>query len=136
MSTLPKRRLTIGEYLEIEEAAEYKSEYYQGEMFAMSGVSWIHDLVAGNVGAVLRQKLQDRPCFVNTSDMRIHVPATTLFTYPDASVTCGEPKFLKKGRSTSTLLNPTLIIDVLSESTEGYDRGRKFEIGPLECDPV
>jgi Uma2 family endonuclease len=125
MSTLPKPRLTPEEYLEIEDAAEYKSEYYQGEMFAMAGATYNHNLIALNAAAELRQQLKRRPCTVCSSDMRIHTPRTGLYTYADAVVICGEPAFL--GQNQMTLLNPTVIIEVLSPTTEAYDRGRKFE---------
>jgi Uma2 family endonuclease len=125
MSTQPKTFLTPEEYLEIERAAEYKSEYYQGEMFAMAGAKWNHNLIAGNLVGDLRQQLRSRPCSVTPSDMRVRVSATGLYTYPDVVVVCGEPQFLDGQRD--TLLNPTLIAEVLSPSTEAYDRGRKFE---------
>jgi len=125
MSTLPKARLTPEEYLEIEDAAEYKSEYFQGEMFAMAGATYEHNLIAGNIGYQLTGQLRGRPCTVCPSDMRIHIPRTGLYTYADAVVICGEPRFLSQNRM--NLLNPTVIVEVLSPSTEAYDRGRKFE---------
>ncbi|HLH20277.1 MAG TPA: Uma2 family endonuclease [Bryobacteraceae bacterium] len=127
MSTLRKPRLTPEEYLEIEESAEYKSEYYPGEMFAMSGVSPEHDGMGANLIRHLGNQLANRPCFVHTSDMRVHTPATGLYTYPDVTVTCGQPEFLRRPGRTATQLNPTLIIEILSPTTEGYDRGKKFE---------
>jgi Uma2 family endonuclease len=125
MSTQPKTYLTPEQYLEIERAAEYKSEYYQGEMFAMAGAKWNHNLIAGNLVGGLRQQLRSRPCGVTPSDMRVLVSASGLYTYPDVIVVCGEPRFLDDRQD--TLLNPTLIVEVLSPSTEAYDRGRKFE---------
>jgi Uma2 family endonuclease len=127
MSTPPKPRLTPEEYLEIEEAAGYKSEYYHGEMFAMSGVSPEHDGIGANLIRHLGNRLADRPCVVHTSDMRVHTPATGLYTYPDVAVTCGRPEFLRRPGRTVTLLNPALIVEILSPTTEGYDRGKKFE---------
>ena len=124
MSTLPSRRLTPEEYLEIERRAQVKSEYYNGEMFAMAGARWAHNLVVGNTFAELRQQLRTRPCAVTPSDMRVQVQATGLYTYPDVVVVCGEPLF--KDDQRDTLLNPTVIVEVLSKSTEGYDRGKKF----------
>jgi Uma2 family endonuclease len=125
MSTQPKPWLAPEQYLEIERLAEYKSEYYQGEMFAMAGARWNHNLIAGNLVGELRQQLRSRPCSATPSDMRVRVSATGLYTYPDVVVVCGPPQFLDDQRD--TLLNPTLIAEVLSPSTEAYDRGRKFE---------
>ena len=125
MSTLPKTYLTPEQYLEIERAAEYKSEYYQGEMFAMAGGNWSHALIVGNVLAALHAQLRSSPCETYHCNMRVHVNATGLYTYPDVLVVCQKPQFLDGQRD--TLLNPTLISEVLSPSTEAYDRGRKFE---------
>jgi Uma2 family endonuclease len=126
MSTQPKHYITPEEYLEIERAAEFKSEYYQGEMFAMSGAKWAHNVLAGNLMRELGQQLRSRPCTVVPSDMRVRVSQTGLYTYPDVVVVCGSPQFLD-GR-TDTLLNPSVLVEVLSPSTEAYDRGRKFEL--------
>jgi Uma2 family endonuclease len=126
MATLPKQGLTPREYLALEEAADYKSEYYRGEMYAMSGATYRHNLIALNVGAEIRAQIRDRGCTVCPSDMRVHVPAADFYTYPDAVVICGEPKFATEKET--TLLNPVVIVEVLSRSTEGYDRGRKFEL--------
>ena len=125
MSTLPKMRLTPEEYLEIERKAEYKSEYYGGEMYAMSGAKKAHNVLAFNLAGILYGQLRRRPCQAYGSDMRVRVTATGLYTYPDISVVCDQPQFADD--QTDTLLNPTLIAEVLSPSTEGYDRGRKFE---------
>ena len=125
MSTQPKTLLTPEQYLEIEREAEFKSEYYQGEMFAMAGAREAHNLIAANLLAALHQQLRPRPCRVYMSDMRVRVSATGLYTYPDVTVVCGEPQFLDERRD--TLLNPNLVVEVLSPSTEAYDRGRKFE---------
>jgi Uma2 family endonuclease len=125
MSTQPKTYLTPEQYLEIERKAEFKSEYYQGEMFAMAGARWAHNLILLNLASELRQQLRSRPCAATSSDMRVRVSGTGLYTYPDVVVVCGEPRFLDDRRD--TLLNPNLIVEILSESTEAYDRGRKFE---------
>lgn len=125
MSTQPKIRLTPEEYLAIERQAEYKSEYYKGEVFAMSGASREHNLIVGNVFAALHRQLRNRPCEVYPSDMRVKVSPTGLYTYPDVVVICGQPEF--EDDWVDTLLNPTVIVEVLSETTEGYDRGKKFE---------
>jgi Uma2 family endonuclease len=117
--------LTPEEYLEIERRAETRSEYLDGEMFAMAGASLEHSQIVSNLVGELRQQLKQRPCRVLPNDLRIHTPATGLYTYPDVVVVCGEPRLQDEHRD--TLLNPTLIIEVLSPSTEAYDRGKKFE---------
>jgi Uma2 family endonuclease len=125
VSTQPKSFLTPEQYLEIERKAEYKSEYFNGEMFAMSGARRKHNLIQTNLLSELGAQLRGRPCEAYPSDMRVRVSATGLYTYPDAVVVCGEPLFLDDRED--TLLNPTLIVEVLSPSTEAYDRGQKFE---------
>jgi Uma2 family endonuclease len=120
-----KTFLTQEQYLEIERKAEFKSEYYQGEMFAMAGAKEGHNLVVGNVHGELRQQLRPRPCRAYMSDMRVRVSPSGFYTYPDVTIVCGEPQFLDEQRD--TLLNPNLIVEVLSPSTEAYDRGRKFK---------
>ena len=126
MSTLSKSYLTPEQYLEIERKAEFKSEYYQGHMFAMSGAREPHVLIAGNAFGELRQQLRGRPCRAYSADMRVRVTPVGLYTYPDVVVVCGEPQFLDENRD--TLLNPTVIVEILSESTQAYDRGQKFEL--------
>jgi len=125
MASQPRTFLTPEQYLAIERAAEYKSEYYGGEMFAMSGARESHNLITVNLITELRRQLRQRACRLYTSDMRVRVSASGLYTYPDAAALCGEPQFLDDTRD--TLLNPNLIAQVLSPSTEAYDRGRKFE---------
>jgi Uma2 family endonuclease len=120
----PIHRLTEAEYLEIERRAEYKSEFLEGEMFAMSGGSSSHSLIKCNLIAELRNRLKGCPCVVYDSDMRIKVQAAGLFTYPDVSVACGEVQFEDERKD--TFLNPIVIIEVPSESSEAYDRGKKF----------
>jgi Uma2 family endonuclease len=125
MSSVPKSFLTPEQYLEIERKAEFKSEYFEGEMFAMAGAREAHNLIVLNSSGLLYQHLRQRPCRAYVADMRVCVNASGLYTYPDVTVVCGEPQFLDETRD--TLLNPNLIIEVLSPSTEAYDRGRKFE---------
>jgi Uma2 family endonuclease len=125
VSTLQKTFLTPEQYLEIERKAEFKSEYYEGEMFAMAGAQEAHNLIVGNLHGELRQQLRPRPCRAYMSDMRVRVSPSGLYTYPDVTIVCGEPQFLDEVRD--TLLNPNLIVEVLSPSTEAYDRGRKFK---------
>jgi len=126
MSTLSKSFLTPEEYLAAEREAETKSEYYDGEAFLMSGASFEHNLIVANIIASLVQQLHGKECSVLLNDMRVHVPATGLYTYPDVSVVCGKP-LLKEDGHLDTLLNPTLIVEVLSPSTANYDRGQNFE---------
>jgi Uma2 family endonuclease len=116
--------LTPEQYLEIERNAERKSEYWNGEMFAMAGATAPHNLVASNTSGLAHAQLRSKPCRVYHSDMRVRVLATGLNTYPDVVIVCGEQLFLDGLRD--TLLNPKAIVEVLSPSTEAYDRGRKF----------
>jgi Uma2 family endonuclease len=125
MDAQVKPHLTPEEYLAIERRAETRSEYLDGEMFAMTGGSRNHNLIVLNIGRELSLQLKKRPCEVYVSDQRVRVPATGLYTYPDVTVVCGEPQF--EDQELETLLNPTLLIEVLSPSTEAYDRGKKFE---------
>jgi Uma2 family endonuclease len=124
MSSQPTTYLTPEEYLAIERRAEYKSEYIDGGMVAMTGASRRHNLIAVNLTRELSQQLRGRPCESYAGDMRVRVASTRLYTYPDVVVVCGEPQF--EDDYVDTLLNPTLIVEVLSESTELYDRGKKF----------
>lgn len=117
--------VTPEEYLALERQADSKSEYYAGAIFAMAGASRRHNLIVGNVFASLHGQLRKRPCSVFPSDMRVKVSATGLYTYPDVSVVCGQPRF--DDQYQDTLLNPTLIVEVLSKTTAGYDHGEKFE---------
>jgi len=124
MSLQPKLRYTPEEYLALERKAEHRSEYFAGEIFAMSGASEQHNLIAGNVFAALHAQFRGRPCRAYMSDMRVKVSPTGLYTYPDVVALCDEPQFDDEQKD--TLLNPTIIIEVLSPSTEAYDRGGKF----------
>ena len=120
------RRLSEAEYLELERAAEFKSEFYEGEVFAMAGGTRWHSLIATNLTAEFANRLRGGRYVAFNADLRLKVEAAGLFTYPDLSVVCGEQRFIDEGGD--TLLNPTLIVEVLSESTEAYDRGKKFEL--------
>lgn len=117
------QKLTPGEYLAIERKSEIRHEYYAGEMFAMSGASRPHNVISVNFVTALNQALRDRPCEAYTADMRVRVP-TGLYTYPDVVVAC-DPQF--EDAEVDTLLNPVVIVEVLAESTAGYDRGTKFK---------
>ncbi|MGB9182215.1 MAG: Uma2 family endonuclease [Pyrinomonadaceae bacterium] len=124
MSSQPKTLITPEEYLALEREAETKSEYFNGEVFAMVGASRKHNLIATNIVSEFRQQLKGKPCETYTNDMRVKIPATELYTYPDVIVVCGEPEF--EDEHVDTLLNPTLIVEVLSRSTQSYDRIEKF----------
>ena len=121
MSAQP--RLTPEQYLELERASEFRSEYYNGRMYAMSDASHAHVIITSNLSGELRAALKKHPCTVGTSDFRVRVSPSGLYAYPDVVVVCGDPKFADGG--TDTLLNPVLLIEVLSPSTEAYDRGFK-----------
>jgi len=125
MSIQPKTRLTPEQYLEIERQAEYKSEYFNGEIFAFAGATENHVVIVGNISAAFHTQLRKKECKVYTNDMRVKVDITRLYTYPDVVVVCDKPKF--EDDAHDTLLNPTVLIEVLSPSTEDYDRGAKFE---------
>jgi len=124
MATEPRQRLTIQEYLVLERQAETKSDYLDGEMFAMSGASRKHNLVGINIASSLHQQLSGRDCEVYANDMRVRTPSD-LLTYPDVVAVCGEPRF--EDDEVDTLLNPVLIVEVLSKSTEAYDRVTKLD---------
>ena len=123
-SAATKIRFTPQEYLALERKSETRNEYYNGEIFAMAGASREHNLIAGNLFRDIGNELEDRPCETYMNDMRVWIEATGLYTYPDVVVVCGEPRF--QDREVDTLLNPTVIVEVLSPSTEAYDRGDKF----------
>jgi Uma2 family endonuclease len=127
MSALPQPKpfLTPEEYLALERQAETRSEYWQGETYALAGASRQHNLVAFNLAATLGAQLKSRPCEAYTSDMRVRVARADHYSYPDVVVVCGPAEF--EDGSEDTLLNPTVLIEVLSPSTEAYDRGAKFE---------
>ncbi len=120
-----KQFFTPAEYLRMEEAAEYKSEFYNGEIFAMAGGTRDHSLIAVNLVGELRQQLKQKPCRVYNSDLRLLVERGGLYTYPDVMVVCGKVE-LVKGRN-DLVTNPILLVEVLSESTRDYDRGAKFD---------
>jgi Uma2 family endonuclease len=123
MSAHPQPRLTPEEYLELDRASQFRNEYYNGHMYAMSGGSVPHAIIIGNLTRETGNVLKGRPCFVAPSDLRVGVSPDGLYTYPDVVVVCGEIKVLD-GRN-DTVLNPILIIEVLSPSTEACDRGFK-----------
>lgn len=120
MSRQVKIYISEEEYLALERAAEYKNEYVNGEIFAMTGASRKHNLIAGNVIGELRQQLKGKPCEVYPGEMRVKAPRARSYVYPDVVVVCGEPQL--EDSYLDTLLNPTLVIEVLSKSTESYNR--------------
>ena len=124
MASQRKPRYTPDEYLEIERASEFKSEYIDGYIVAMSGASEPHNLIVTNVVGELRGQLKGRNCRVYSNDMRIDLRERGLFAYPDVVVVCGDPELADEKRD--NLRNPVVIIEVLSKSTERYDRGLKF----------
>lgn len=124
MSAQPLPRLTPEEYLAIERAAEFRSEYYDGVMYAMAGASYIHNIIVGNLAGELRSALRKRGCFVVSNDLRLRVRPGRVYTYPDIIAGCDPPRFADDQKD--TLLNPALVIEVLSPSTEANDRGYKF----------
>lgn len=121
--SLALKRISPQEYLIRERQSSIKSEYYQGEVFAMGGGSANHSLIAANFVGEARNALKDKPCTVFNSDLRVQVQSTGPYTYPDATIVCGELEFADDQRD--TLVNPTVIVEVLSDSTEKYDRGKK-----------
>ncbi len=130
MSAQPQPHLTPEQYLELDRASEFRNEYYNGRMYpmgdapsAMAGGTYRHSKLTHSLGRRLGNALEGRPCEVSGSDIRVCTTPDGLYTYPDIVVVCGEPKFADGRRD--TLLNPTLVIEVLSPSTEGYDRGFK-----------
>lgn len=125
MAKQPITMNTAEEYLAFERGSSEKHEFSYGEIFAITGASVTHGRVVTNLVRVLGNKLLDRPCDVFTSDLRLCVDPKYCYTYPDIIVVCGEPKFLDN--QFDTLLNPDVIVEVLSDSTRSYDRGEKFE---------
>lgn len=121
---LPIPYVTPEEYLHRERVAAEKSEYIDGQVYAMAGANAPHNLIAGNTLAALHAVFRGRGCRVFNSDMKVLVDDTGLFTYPDVSALCGTPEYLDATQD--VLVNPTLIVEVLSPSTESYDRGAKF----------
>jgi Uma2 family endonuclease len=131
------KRYTPEEYYRLEHEAEYKSEYYRGEIFAMAGARTRHNRIVGNLIREVGTRLKGKPCEILPSDQRLKVQATGLRTYPDASVYCGKIQYDFEDPFKDTALNPTVLFEVLSKSTQNYDRGVKAEnyrqIETLRC---
>jgi Uma2 family endonuclease len=127
VSTAPeKRKMSLEDYLVWEEGSGGKHEFYRGEIFAMAGTTIRHNRITGNIYARLYQLLEGHECEPFGSDQRVRISAVDLSTYPDVSVVCGEPKADEVDRH--GIINPRIIVEVLSPSTENYDRGKKFEL--------
>lgn len=124
MSSVPTRRYSPAEYLALERSSHERHEYFRGEIFAMAGGSVRHALICDNLLERTRARLRGGPCSSFSASMRVKIQSVGLYTYPDLSIVCGEWVFEDEQRD--TLLNPTIIVEVLSPSTESYDRGRKF----------
>lgn len=124
MENLAHKFYTESEYLELEKSAEFKSEYYKGEIFAMAGASALHNRIVRNMTGLFWEKFRNHPCNVYASDLRVRIDKTSLYTYPDLVIVCGKEEYLDN--SLDTLTNPRIIFEVLSDSTEKYDRGQKF----------
>jgi Uma2 family endonuclease len=125
MSAQPKRKYTLEEYLELERRSDERYEYWNGEVFCMSGASDQHTLIETNLITFFNNELRGRGCRVFPANMRLKVPSLPPYRYADLSALCGKPVFEKIG-GLDTLTNPSLIIEILSDSTEAYDRGDKF----------
>lgn len=124
MTAVPVSRYTPEEYLALERVSEVRHEFYRGERFVMAGASEAHNLIADNVTFGLREQLRDKGCRAYSSDMRVRVQPNGLYTYPDVAVACPPIEFADETRD--TLLNPQVIVEVLSKSTEKFDRSKKF----------
>lgn len=126
MSAVPENRFSLEEYLSRERIAEYKNEFFQGEIFAMTGGTPTHNLINVNIASQLRVSLRGSGCRPFSSDQRVRIPANGLSTYPDIAVVCGELELDDKDKDAIT--NPIVVFEVLSKSTERYDRGKKFDL--------
>ncbi len=124
MTAQPQKIYSEEEYLEMEREADYKSEYYRGEIFAMAGAGFNHNRITENLSVEVGTLVKGKSCRGYSSDLRVHIPENGLYTYPDFLIICGKNEFLDDKKD--TILNPTVIIEVLSPSTSGYDRGEKF----------
>lgn len=124
MVAVEKRAISPEEYLAAERQAVDKSEFFNGEIIPMAGATRNHNRIRDNINGKIIQHLEEASCQSFSSDMRVHLPATGLYAYPDIVIVCGEPELLPDGFD--NLLNPVVLIEVMSEGTEDYDRGRKF----------
>lgn len=113
-------------YLEFEESAKEKHEYYNGEVYAMAGAAWEHIVINGNISSAISAGIVGKGCRAGSSDLKVHIEELNSFTYPDTVVVCGPPEF--HGSRRDIITNPTLVVEVLSESTASFDRGMKFTL--------
>jgi Uma2 family endonuclease len=126
MNAEPILKYTAEEYLELEETSLEKNEFYKGEIFAMAGASIPHNQIVRNTMVNIGKFLEDKKCQIFPSDLRIHSIANSLYTYPDLSIICNEIE--TAGKRKNTVTNPTVLIEVLSKTTQDYDRGAKFKL--------
>jgi Uma2 family endonuclease len=124
MPSLAQPQYTPERYLALERASDRRSELINGQIYAMTGASFVHNTIVGNILTILRNRLRNRGCSVLSSDMRVKASQTLMYTYPDVVALCEPPRL--EDAYGDTLLNPAVIFEVLSESTERYDRGEKF----------
>ena len=121
----PFEHVSPEDYLRLEREAEFKHEYYEGEIRAMAGAGYVHNLICMNLGGKIRTLLRGKSCTVVGSDQRLQILSGSAYVYPDLTVVCGKPEFNEE-KKFDTLLNPTLLVEVLSPSTSSHDRGEKF----------
>lgn len=124
MVAVEKRLISPEEYLAIGRQALDKSEFFNGEFIPLAGATLNHNRITGNLSIAIGAFLEEITCQSFSSDMRVHLPATGLYAYPDIVIVCGDPELLPD--EFDNLLNPAVLIEVMSEGTEDYDRGRKF----------
>lgn len=127
MAEPARQRFTFDEYVRLEEMSTVKHEYLDGQVWAMAGGTPDHAAIAMNIGALLSAQLRDKPCRVYSSDLRVRVQKTGLGTYPDVTVVCDQVELDPDDPKRHTVLNPRVVVEVLSDSTERYDRGEKLE---------
>jgi len=125
---LEQRRYTIAEYLELEEKSEVKNEFHDGEILAMAGGSYSQSRIIMNLGLAAGMRLKGSSCFMLESNMRVRVGKRLNYLYPDANIVCGKPEFDPDDIKQTTITNPRVIFEILSDSTERYDRGEKFSL--------
>ena len=126
MSQAAIKNITEAEYLSFERTADDRHEYYKGEIYLMSGASFKHNIIEDNLRGTIHAFLKGKKCRSFGSNLRIHIPKNTLYTYPDILIVCDKPQFVDN--EFDTLLNPAVIIEILSPSTGNYDRGAKFDL--------
>lgn len=121
-----KEKLTVEEYLQFEKKSVQKHEYFKGEVFAMAGAGARHNVIFSNIFGELAYRLKGNPCRPYGSDLRIHIPENTLFTYPDISIVCGV--IIPSETDEDTAILPTVLVEILSPAMKDYDRGGKFRL--------